>query len=132
MVDITNVQPEIYVSPFIYQYEITGLKVKDEGQNLNAVVQTYWKLTGTDKNGNQGTFNGATPFTSSTMPEGDVFVPFEELTEAIVSGWIHDVVKGNTGYQKHIDEQIQKQIDQKITPITEATLPWAPKTDGTI
>ena len=125
MTDIDNTSPEVYTSPFTYEYKITGLKVKDEGANANAVVQTYWTLTGTDVENNSGTFNGATPFTSTTMPEGDVFVPFDELTEADVIGWISDVVTGNPGYQKHIDSQIQKQIDQKINPIIEASLPWA-------
>lgn len=121
-----------YVSPYTYTYEVTGLKVRDETvgdtTNTNAVVQTYWKLTGTDTDGNEGTFSGATPFTSTTMPEGDTFVPFEELTEEDVVGWISDVVLGNTGFQKHIDEQIAKQIRDKITPITEPQLPWKPAT----
>ena len=46
-----------------YKYEVTSLKVKDEvsGNTTynNTVVQTYWKLTGTDENGNEGTFSGA-------------------------------------------------------------------------
>lgn len=113
-----------------YKYEVTGLKVRDEEvgntTNTNAVVQTYWKLTGTDADGNEGTFSGATPFTSTTMPEGDVFVPFDELTEEMVIDWISDVVNGNAGYKQHIDEQIMKQINEKIRPITEPTLPWKP------
>lgn len=123
-----NTNPTItqpYESPYTYVYEVTGLKVKDEGENLSAVVQTYWKLTGTDGNGNSGTFSGATPFTSTTMPEGDVFVPFAELTEQTVINWIKDVVEGNPGYQQHIDSQIGKQISNIINPVTEATFPWA-------
>lgn len=120
---------EPYVSPFTYVYQVTGLKVKDEivgnTTNTNAVVQTYWKLTGTDGSGNQATFNGATPFTSTTMPEGTSFVPFAELTEEIVIDWINTVVLESPGYQKHIDAQMQKQIDDVITPVTEAALPWA-------
>jgi hypothetical protein len=60
------------------------------------------------------------------MPEGDTFIPFASLTEADVIKWISDVVTGNPGYQQHIDEQIQKQIDQHINPVTEPDLPWAP------
>lgn len=120
-----------YTSPYTYTYEVTGLKVRDEGENLNAVVQTYWKLTGSDGT-NEGTFSGATPFTSTTMPEGDVFVPFAELTEEIVIGWISDVVTGNPGYQQHIDEQISKQIRDKVTPVTESNLPWNTPTPGSI
>ncbi len=120
-----TIMTQTYDSPFTYTYTVTGLKVKDEDGNTNAVVQTYWKLTGTDESGNEGTFTGATPFTSTTMPEGSTFVPFEELTEQIVIDWIKDVVETNPGYQQHIDSQIQKQINDRITPITEASLPWA-------
>lgn len=116
---------EPYVSPFTYVYTVTGLKVKDEGSNTNAVVQTYWKLTGTDTDGNEGTFSGATPFTSDPTDQSGPFIPFDELTEADVIGWIQGVVESNPGYQHHIDSQIQKQINDKITPITEASLPWA-------
>lgn len=121
---------------FTYKYEVTSLKVKNEvvGNtiNQNAVVQTYWKLTGTDESlvteegNNQGTFSGATPFTTTTMPEGYNFIPFADLTEADVISWIQAVVEGNPSYKQHIDDQIQKQIDEKMRPITESDLPWAP------
>lgn len=107
-----------------YTWAIDRLKVKTEGSNTNAVVQTYWKKIGTDENGNEGTFSGATPFTSTTMPAGDVFVPFEGLTEEIVLGWVKDVVVGT--YETHVNDQIQKQIDQKINAVDEKDLPWAP------
>ncbi len=106
-----------------YTWEVTSLKTKNEGDNLNAVVQTYWKKIGTDENGNQGTFSGATPFTSVDVPAGE-FVPFEELTEENVLDWIKAVVTGM--YEEHVNKQIHKQIDEKITPVVEASLPWAP------
>lgn len=106
-----------------YTWEVTGLKTKNEGPNTNAVVQTYWKKVGTDENGNEGTFSGATPFTSVDVPEGE-FVPFDQLTEETVLEWIKAVVVG--GYEQHVNAQIQKQIDEKITPVADASLPWAP------
>ena len=106
-----------------YTWKITGLKVKDEGEYQNAVVQTYWTKTGTDEQNNEGTFSGATPFTTQTMPEGQSFVPFDQLTEQTVLSWIQSVVVD--GYETHVNEQIQKQINEKVNPITEATLPWA-------
>ena len=121
---------QTYTSPFTYTYKITGLKVKDEVvngvTNKSAVVQTYWQVTGKDKSGNEGTFSGATPFTTTTMPEGTIFKPFEQLTESDVVSWVKGVVEGNTGYQQHIDGQIQKQIDQNLSVVSEANLPWAP------
>ena len=107
-------------------WEVTGVKTKNEtntdGETLNdAVVQTYWKCTGTDADGNEGTFSGATPFTAANVPEGS-FVAFADLTEATVLGWIQAVVVG--GYMDHVQEQIQKQIDDAT--VQEPALPWAP------
>ncbi|MEK9700160.1 MAG: hypothetical protein VW270_30545 [Candidatus Poseidoniales archaeon] len=107
-------------------WEVTGLKTQDQtnadGVTLtDAVVQTYWKCTGTDENGNEGSFSGATPFTAENTPEGS-FTAFSSLTEATVLGWIQAVVVG--GYLDHVQEQIQKQIDANT--IQDATMPWAP------
>ena len=115
-----------------YTWAVTGLKTKNEtnadGVVLNnAVVQTYWKKTGTDENGNEGTFSGATPFTAADVPAGE-FVAFESLTEEIVLGWIKAVVVGT--YEEHVNGQIQKQIDQSINPVVESAMPWASTTEG--
>ena len=110
-----------------YTWKVTGIKTRDEvnaeGETLqNAVVQTYWQKIGTDAEGNEGTFSGATPFTAKDVPSGE-FVPLAELTEETVIGWIQDVVVG--GYEEHVNGMIQKQIDDKT--ITDVKLPWAPE-----
>ena len=53
------------------------------------------------------------------------FIPYADLTEEIVLGWIQDVVVGS--YEEHVNEQIQKQIDEMANPITDPGLPWAPE-----
>lgn len=116
---------------FTWTWEVTGLKKKDqvnsEGANLSgAVVQTYWKLTGEDSNGNTADFAGATPFSATNVPAGS-FVAFEDLTEATVLGWIQAVVNGDQGYADHISERVRKQIDD--TGVEEAAMPWAPVAD---
>lgn len=117
---------------YTYTWKITSLKVKDqvnsEGATLtDAVVQTYWQVEGTDGDGNKGTFSGATPFTAENVPAG-TFKPFADLTEEVVCGWVQNVVNGDPGYKAHIDEQIQKQIDEAnnvVREVQEAGLPWA-------
>lgn len=99
-----------------YTWEVTGLKTTNGG----GVVQTYWKKTGTDADGNTGTFSGATPFDVDESAED--YIPFEDLTEADVLGWIQAVVVGS--YEEHVNGQIQKQIDQQT--VTDAAMPWAP------
>ena len=106
-----------------YTWKVTSVKTKTEGSNQNAVVQTYWTKTGTDEDGHEGTFSGATPFTTVGMPEGYEFVPFNQLTEEMVLDWIKAVVVG--GYEEHVNGVIQKQIDEKHNPVVETALPWA-------
>ena len=112
-----------------YEYKVTSLKVRNETvANTtveNAVVQTYWTLTGTDENGNEGTFSGATPFTADPTDSSGPFIPFDQLTEQDVIAWISNVVETTHGYKDHINAQIEKQINEKISPITEPSLPWA-------
>ena len=109
-----------------YTWKITGLKTKNITEDKqNAVVQTYWQKIGIDENGNEGTFSGATPFTVDPTDDSGPFIPFEQLTEKDVIAWIQTVVVGQ--YEEHVNGQIQKQINEKINPVTEANLPWVPE-----
>lgn len=106
-----------------YTWKVTGIKKKDEGSNKDAVVQTYWTKTGKDDDGNEGVFTGATPFSSV---DADPFVKFADLKEADVLTWIKSVADVDGSYKDHINAQIQKQIDEQITPVVDADMPWAP------
>ena len=99
-----------------YTWKITGLKTKNVSDDKQAaVVQTYWKKIGTDADGNEGTFSGATPFTVDPTDESGPFIAFEDLTEEDVLDWIKTVVVG--GYEEHVNGQIAKQIEEKISPV---------------
>ena len=109
------------------EYSVTSLKVKDEvnadGDTLtNAVVQTFWKVVGTDTDGNAAEWAGATPFTAANVPTGS-FTAFETLEEATVVGWITAIVDADAGYEAHIREQLQRQIDETL--VTDVAMPWA-------
>lgn len=108
-----------------YTWKVTGIKTQTVNDTPNVIVQTYWKKIGTE-NGYTGEFSGATPFTANSMPEGTTFVPFEELTEEIVLGWIKAVVVDN--YEVHVNEQIAKQMAIASNPIVEVGLPWTSNT----
>jgi len=107
-----------------YTWEVTGIKTRNTDSFANAVVQTYWKKIGTDENGNTAHFVGATPFDADTIdPEN--FTALEQLTEEMVLGWIQAQVTGS--YEEHVNQQIQKQLDDIASPITELNnedLPW--------
>ena len=110
-----------------YTWAIKTLrKQNDQVNNLSdVIVYVQWECTGTDENGNTGTFNGAAPLELNPAD----FKPYASLTEADVITWIQDIVNGNPGYNSHINDEIQKQIDATVNPATEVTsedLPWAP------
>lgn len=112
---------------FTYTWEVTGLRkrnsVNKDGEALpGAIVQTYWKCVGVNEDGEEATFSGATPFSAENVAAGD-FVPFEQLTEETVLGWIKDYVHADPTYWEHIQERIFKEIDQR--QVEDATIPWA-------
>jgi hypothetical protein len=102
-----------------YTWKITGVKTVDTENVADAVVQTYWEKIGTDEDGNEGVFSGATPFLQSSI-NLENFVPYAQLTEEIILGWIQNVVVGD--YEEHVNDRIQKQIDDKN--IKTPSLPW--------
>lgn len=110
---------------FTYEWKVTSMRVRDEGVNKNAVVQTFWDLTATDASGHVATFNGATPFTSVDVAPGD-FVALESLTQEHVISWIKDYVDNHHGYWDHINEQLAIKMADIHSPVTEANLDWLP------
>lgn len=110
-------------STVTFKWEVTGMKVSDEGSNSNAVVQTYWRKTGTDENGNEGKFDGATPFTSVDVPEGE-FVPYDELTEEMVLSWIQPIAE-EPNYRAHINDSIAAKIGVNLNIKRQVQrMPW--------
>ena len=107
-----------------YTWEVTSIQTKDEtntdnATNKDAVIQTRWKKTGKDSDGNEGTFVGATPLTSVNTSASD-FKALADLKEADVLGWIQAQVTGE--YANHVNAQIQKQIDDKAIKDTDLPL----------
>lgn len=113
------------MSEITYTWKLTSLKKKSTADVTDAIVQTHWQKIGTDADGNQGTFSGATPFDLNTM-NLENFTPFDQLTEGQVLGWIQDVVVGD--YEEHVNARIFEQIEDAKNPIedvTEDAFPWS-------
>jgi hypothetical protein len=107
-----------------YTWALKSLKKADVDGLSGVIVQTQWTCTGTDEDGLDGTFNGATPFDPAQIdPEN--FTSYDNLTEAQVLGWIEGVVVD--GYKDHVDATIMRQINEKKVPTQEVTdghFPW--------
>ena len=99
-----------------YTWLVKQIKIDQD----SSVVQTIWEKRGTDENNNTGLFVGATPFNNAD-PNAEGYIPFKNLTESDVLGWIQAVVTGD--YEAHVNEQIQRHIDEQA--ISESDLPWS-------
>jgi hypothetical protein len=111
-----------------YTWTLKSLKKQSSDTVTDAVVQTYWECTGTDADGDSGTFSGATPFNLATI-DPDSFTAYDQLTQAQVLGWIQDTVNADQGYKEHIDGQIANQIalvKQPETEVDDGSFPWDP------
>jgi hypothetical protein len=83
----------------------------------NYVVNALWQVTGVDGE-YTGNIGGNTTFDSNQSPS---FIPYDELTEATVIGWIPADALANA------QACVQGQIDSMITPPVSpenTVLPW--------
>ena len=121
---------------FTYEWKLMSLKKQNTQDLSDVIVGTQWKVTGTDEDGYSGVFNGATPFEVRDL-NGDGFVDYRDLTEELVLGWIKNQVSGSTpaNYMKHINQQIQRQIEHTkslTTDVSENDLPWSPTSGSSV
>ena len=86
----------------------------------NYVVNALWEVTGVD-----GVYTASirsnTRFNSADQ-EG-AFIPYDQLTEATVIGWIsaQDISNAQAGVQAQIDSMITPPVSPEAQP-----LPWTP------
>lgn len=82
----------------------------------NFVVTVHYNISATD-----GTYQASTYGTTSyTQTPGESYVPYADLTEAIVVGWVQNTLGKDT-----VEASLQSQIDAQINPVEEAGVPWA-------
>lgn len=85
----------------------------------NYVVNVLWEVTGVD-GANIASIGGNTRFSSADQ-EGS-FVPYDQLTQAQVIGWIpaDQIVSAQACVQGQIDSMITPPVSPESTP-----LPWS-------
>ena len=82
------------------------------------VVNAIWEVIGVDGT-NTASIQGNTQFSSQ---QSDTFIPYAQLTEATVIGWIpeQDISNAQACVQGQIDSMITPPVSPENTP-----LPWA-------
>jgi hypothetical protein len=105
-----------------FTWAVTALYTETVATEQNYVVIANYTVVGVDGTYSAELSNIARFSTASVSP----FVPYEDLTEAIVIGWIQDEL-GPDGVS-NLEACIQGQIDSQINPPTvpqNTPLPWA-------
>jgi len=87
------------------------------------VVNAIFTVNGTDGT-HTASIQGNCQFTPT---EGQTIIPFDQLTQAEVIGWINEATDNQANYYANIDGQIQSQITPPVSPAN-TPLPWATAT----
>ena len=82
------------------------------------VVNVLWEVTGVDGE-YTASIGGNTTFDSN---QAETFIPYDQLTEAIVIGWIPE--NAMTSAQQCVQGQIDSMITPPVSP-QNTPLPWA-------
>lgn len=109
-----------------YVWKVTAMTGANIALESNVIINVQWTCTGTDADGYEGTFNGATPLTVGDIDPA-TFVPYDQLTQALVLSWVQPIVENNESYWQHINRVIQEKITAQKESITpDIPLPWNP------
>jgi hypothetical protein len=104
----------------VFTTVITGMSAYPTLDNLTDVVfEVYWSYNGTD-----GTFNVAmSGATSVPAPDPANYIPYADLTEADVMGWVEDNTDPAvwTDYEAKMSAWLAAQHNP---PVVNPPLPW--------
>jgi len=85
------------------------------------VVNVLFTVSGTD-----GTHTASIGGNISFTPESDQpdYIPYADLTQEEVLGWINEATDNLVNYYANIDGQIASEVNPPVSP-TDTPLPWA-------
>ena len=90
-----------------------SINTLDRSLPTDVVLTVHWSALLTDGDFSASSY-GSQSFTRDE--ESAEFIPFEELTEEIVLGWLD--------LGEALESNLQAQIDEQKTPTTAQSVPW--------
>ena len=105
-----------------YTWAVTALYTETVAGEQDYVVIANYSVVGVDGDHSASLSNIARFSTESVSP----FIPYDQLTESIVIGWIQDElgVDGVANLEACIQGQIDSQINPPVVPVL-TPLPWS-------
>lgn len=79
------------------------------------VVTVHYNVSAVDGDYQASTYGT----TSYTQTPGETYIPYEDLTQPIVVGWVQEALGKDT-----VEASLQGQIDALKNPVQESGLPW--------
>jgi len=79
------------------------------------VVTVHYNVTATDDTYSASTYGTV----SYTQEQGETYIPYDDLTEATVVGWVQTALGKDT-----VESSLQSQIDAQKNPVQATGLPW--------
>lgn len=88
--------------------------------NADVVFTVHWTLNGTDGEHTAGVYGSV----GLTLDPEATYVPYADLTEAQVIGWVKEALgeESVTSYEENVAQQIANQINP---PVVTPPLPWS-------
>lgn len=104
------------------QWKIENMELKPSVDSLNDVVCTaHWRVYGREEDLVTSVY-GSVSFNTNIEPEN--FLPYEELTEQQVVGWVKDYM--GTEHVEALETALASQIENlKNPPVVTKPLPWS-------
>jgi len=100
-----------------FTWTVTQLNCYPQAEGQTDVVFTvHWQLTGTD-----GTYTGSVYSTCSVPAPTGTFIPYADLTQDIVLGWIWANGVDKASAEAAVAQQIANQVNP---PVVSPPLPW--------
>lgn len=110
------------MSEITYTSYIHTLYTASSENGLDNVVKVIgWTLRG-EEQGEGGLSVERTGAASLESPDSNSFIPYSDLTEEIVHGWLESNLND---YILVLKDEIAKSIAEKHNPIVAMDLPWA-------
>ena len=79
------------------------------------VVTVHYNVSATDDTYQASTYGT----TSYTQTPGETYIPYDDLTQAVVVGWVQEALGKDT-----VETSLQSQIDAFKNPVQKSGLPW--------
>lgn len=80
------------------------------------VVTVHYNVSASEEANNVSTYGT----TSYTQTEGASYIPYENLTQAIVVGWVQEALGKDV-----VEASLQSQLDALKAPTQQSGLPWS-------